>query len=155
MCLPLALPTHHFYASCTEERGDREFVILSTFPSLTKLTCSEDKSEHAGLARRLAQLTSFAVAVPNYRLTKPETPHRHPAHAEDLLQFLDFVLGWEGPQGVAKPYDASRIYVFGHSCSAHMLTSILLTPPADSFPTLAPSTRLLESVHLPLEPLVH
>ncbi|KAJ3551995.1 hypothetical protein NM688_g4390 [Phlebia brevispora] len=104
---------------------------------------SEDKADHAELARRLAQLTSYPVAVPNYRLTKPETPLRHPAHTEDLLQFLNFILDWDGLQGLdGRPYDPSRLYVFGHSCSAHMLTSILLIPPTGSASAASHPSRL-------------
>ncbi|KAK7693622.1 hypothetical protein QCA50_003191 [Cerrena zonata] len=108
---------------------------------------SEDKSEHAVLAQRLAALTSFPVAVPNYRLTKPETPIKHPAHAEDVLHFLHFLLDWEGPKESGRPcYDSERFYLVGHSCSAHMLASIFLSPiPPTAFPTLEPSGRLLEA----------
>ncbi|KAH9934638.1 Alpha/Beta hydrolase protein [Fomitopsis serialis] len=91
---------------------------------------SEDKAEHAGLARRLAAHTNFPVAVSNYRLTTASTPIRHPAHAEDLLAFLHFLLTWSGPHTSTPtpPYDPTRLYLIGHSCSAHMLTSIFLQP---------------------------
>lgn len=89
----------------------------------------EDKSEHALLARRIANLTSFPVAVPNYRLTTFSTLHiRHPAHAEDLHEFLKFILDWPGPEPPSK-YDPGRLYLMGHSCSTHMLMSIFLSPP--------------------------
>lgn len=107
--------------------------------------------------------------MPNYRLTKPETGLlKHPAHTEDLLAFLHFVVEWEGPgdgrrpgevdqeqggEGESErerrgPYDKREIYVLGHSCSAHMLTSILLSPPSSSpgFPTLEPSPQLLAAI---------
>ena len=92
--------------------------------------------------------------MPNYRLTKPETPIKHPAHAEDVLQFLHFLLDWEGPSDyVQKPaYDPKKLYLVGHSCSAHMLASVYLSPsptsPTTTFPgleNLEPSERLLES----------
>ncbi|KAI0818549.1 Alpha/Beta hydrolase protein [Irpex lacteus] len=90
---------------------------------------SYDKSDHAPLARRLASLTSFPIAVPNYRLTTSSTPHiKHPAHAEDLHEFLKFILDWSGPEPPSK-YDPGRLYLAGHSCSAHMLMSIFLSPP--------------------------
>lgn len=111
---------------------------------------SEDKAKHSELARRLARETACAVAVPNYRLTTPETGLKHPAHAEDLLAFLEFALRWEGPCGPKHPqYDPSQLYLVGHSCSAHMIASILLVPPADApktFPSLAPSDALLAAV---------
>lgn len=132
---------------------------------------SEDKSDHASLARRLASLTSFPVAVPNYRLTTSSTPHiKHPAHAEDLHEFLKFILDWPGHEPPSK-YDPRRLYLAGHSCSAHMLMSIFLSPPPprprtqDSnstapptytttrepthiyfFPQLIPSPRLITSI---------
>ncbi|EMD38427.1 hypothetical protein CERSUDRAFT_48501 [Gelatoporia subvermispora B] len=107
---------------------------------------SEDKADHAALARRLAAHTRFPVAVPNYRLTTSDSPTQHPAHAEDALAFLEFLLTWEGPDG-QRPYDARRLYPLGHSCSAHMLNSILLAPATDdaSFPSLTPSPALLSA----------
>lgn len=97
---------------------------------------SEDKAEHAGLARRLAVRTGFPVAVPNYRLTTLSTPIRHPAHAEDLLSFLQFILTWSGPHTSTSTlfYDPTRLYLIGHSCAAHMLTSIFLQPPEPALP---------------------
>ncbi|GBE82015.1 Kynurenine formamidase [Sparassis crispa] len=109
---------------------------------------SEDKADHAQLARRLAALTRCPVAVPNYRLTTPITPLFHPSHAADLRRFLDFLLTWPGPGPAARapPYDPARLYLLAHSCSAHMLSSILLAPPPRSsaaYPVLAPSPALL------------
>ncbi|KZT11240.1 alpha/beta-hydrolase [Laetiporus sulphureus 93-53] len=95
---------------------------------------SEDKAEHAPLARRLALRTRFPVAVPNYRLTTSATPIRHPAHAQDILEFLEFLLSWSGPDLASDraQFDPSRLYLIGHSCSAHMLTSIFLQPRASA-----------------------
>ncbi|PCH38104.1 alpha/beta-hydrolase [Wolfiporia cocos MD-104 SS10] len=99
---------------------------------------SEDRADHAILGRRLTANTGFPVAIPNYRLTTPTSPLRHPAHAEDILAFLEFLMTWRGPSSSATtaspPYDSRRLYLIGHSCSAHMLTSIFLAPPS----TLAP-----------------
>ncbi|KAH9951872.1 alpha/beta-hydrolase [Amylocystis lapponica] len=109
---------------------------------------SEDKADHAPLARRLAAFTRCPVAVPNYRLTTPATPLHHPAHSEDVLRFLTFLLTWPGPApGTPPPYDPSRLYLVSHSCSAHILTSIFLTPPdpAAAYPSLVPDPRLLAS----------
>jgi acetyl esterase/lipase len=113
---------------------------------------SEDKADHADLARALAQRAGCAVAVPNYRLTPNEPPPppaaglRHPAHAEDVLAFLSFIRAWTGPDASspspsrALSYDPSALVLLGHSCSAHMLACIVrdsseatpsLTPPAD------------------------
>lgn len=111
---------------------------------------SEDKANHSVFARQLVLKTSCSVVVPNYRLT-PQRPTKdnylhHPAHAEDILLFLNFLLRWEGPKGLpAKPYDLRRIYLIGHSCSAHMLTSIFLDSSLIT-PTLAPPPSLLRAV---------
>ncbi|KAH9966721.1 Alpha/Beta hydrolase protein [Russula dissimulans] len=107
---------------------------------------SEDKSDHGALARRLAAYTSSPVAVPNYRLTKPNNQLQHPAHAQDVLQLLTFLLSWPGPGPQRRqfpPYDPNRIFLIGHSCSAHMLACILLD---SSEPTLVPSPALLRAV---------
>lgn len=88
--------------------------------------------------------------MPNYRLTVPETQLKHPRHAEDLLAFLEFITAWDGPSALGhRPYDPSRLYLVGHSCTAHMIASVLLVPPPDSpisFPSLSPSETLLVSI---------
>ncbi|KAI0302088.1 Alpha/Beta hydrolase protein, partial [Russula brevipes] len=125
---------------------------------------SEDKRDYGVLARSLAAYTSCAVVVPNYRLTQPpgdssnnNNSHQpqHPAHAQDVLQLLTFLLSWSGPQphqdGSSRvqsfqsspPYDPHRIFLVGHSCSAHMLACILLD---SSEPALVPSAALLRAV---------
>ncbi|KAL4254067.1 AB hydrolase superfamily protein [Abortiporus biennis] len=108
---------------------------------------SEDKADYAFLARQLAARTSLPVAVPNYRLTKPTSPIQHPEHSKDLLTFLHFILTWHYPSDVepgSRAFDPNRLYLIGHSCSAHMLTSILLQPPIDD-DILKPSQKLLHS----------
>ena len=93
------------------------------------------------------------MAVPNYRLTQTAPDNnsnsnvvQHPAHAQDILQLLTFLLSWSGPgpgpQGHGI-YDPNRIYLLGHSCSAHMLACILLDS-AES--ALVPSAALLQAV---------
>ncbi|KAI0306523.1 Alpha/Beta hydrolase protein [Multifurca ochricompacta] len=105
---------------------------------------SEDKEEYSDLARSLAVHTSFPVVVPNYQLTKPDHKVQHPAHAQDILQLLTFLLSWSGPpECQVIPYDPHRIFLMGHSCSAHMLASILLKSLETS---LVPSSALLQAV---------
>lgn len=108
----------------------------------------EDKSKHELLARRLASVTSYPVAIPNYRLTTPKSRLQHPAHAEDLLAFLHFAVDWDGPVEMPRPYDRTKIYAIGHSCSAHMLTAIFLegTSTHAPLPTLTPSSHLMSSM---------
>ncbi|GLB35040.1 putative alpha/beta hydrolase fold [Lyophyllum shimeji] len=111
---------------------------------------TEDKGEHRKLARDLATATGFPVAVPNYRLTPRDPPDdnhfRHPGHAEDALQALIFLTTWKGPSAVGRPiYDPNRFYLMGHSCGAHMLSSIFLDSSSVT-PTLAPPPSLLRAV---------
>ncbi|THH26949.1 hypothetical protein EUX98_g7238 [Antrodiella citrinella] len=116
----------------------RSSVVLSSSSSHhSPFFHSEDKADHAALARSLAAATHCPVAVPNYRLTSPATPHQHPVHARDILSFLHFLVHKYSPP--------SAIYLIGHSCSAHMLASIFLAPscPPD---TLTPSPDLLRAV---------
>lgn len=68
---------------------------------------SEDKSQHAALAARLATRTNCVVAVPNYRLTPSDSPPpsdpsyapyvRHPQHARDILRALCALIGVPQP----------------------------------------------------------
>ena len=113
-------------------------------PSLTRST-SEDKADYADLARSLARRTRCPVAVPNYRLTSPQSPIQHPAHASDLLRFLHFLFHapdaqHANPAHTQPPRPPPGLVLIGHSCSAHMLSSILLSGP---FPELEPSPQLL------------
>lgn len=126
----------------------RSFSCLSDPPVLLVFSLhSEDKLDHAQLARRLVAWSSYPVAVPNYRLTSPSLPHKHPLHAQDLLRFLHYLLEPKGPDDVLRSFDSSRLYLLGHSCSAHMLTSIFFQPPLLAIPdsSLIPSSILLGS----------
>ncbi|PFH50666.1 hypothetical protein AMATHDRAFT_192811 [Amanita thiersii Skay4041] len=110
---------------------------------------SQDKKEHADLARDLATRTKYPVVVPNYRLSPREpTEHNlfhHPGHASDILECLTFLLTWEGPLGLGSVYDPQQIYLIGHSCSAHILSSIFLDSSSIT-PSLTPPNLLLQSV---------
>lgn len=100
--------------------------------------------DHSALARSLTAYTSSPIIVPNYRLTDSSDKLRHPAHAQDILQLLTFLLSWSGPQGCQfLPYDPNRIFLMGHSCSAHMLACILLDSSESS---LEPSSALLRAI---------
>ena len=106
-------------------------------------TGSEDKLQHAQLARNLAIATSFPVAVPDYRLSPRagDPVFIHPAHAQDVLQFLNFILSHP-----SSAFDPGNLTLIGHSCSAHMLSSIFLDSSAVT-PSLSPSSpELLHSV---------
>lgn len=111
---------------------------------------SEDKSDpaHIATATALAARTAYPVVVPNYRLS-PKVPtdgpiFLHPNHTADILEFLKFILEWNGPEG-KRPYDPKRIVLIGHSCSAHMLSSIFLDSTAVT-PELTPTPELASAV---------
>jgi acetyl esterase/lipase len=103
---------------------------------------SEDKADHAYMARELVQTSRCAVAVPNYRLTRAETPLLHPAHAVDVLAAFSFLLSWGGttPPGSTIPripYDNTQLHILAHSCGAHIVSSVLLDS-SMFFPKLTP-----------------
>jgi len=96
---------------------------------------SGDKSDHAEMAKQLVRSASCTVAVPNYRLS-PRIPTaadflHHPAHAEDVLASLNFLLHWSPSTSdeILPPYDRSKLVLVGHSCGAHILTTIFLQAP--------------------------
>jgi len=110
---------------------------------------SEDKRDHTDLARKIAKNTQSVVLVPNYRLTPKEpTPANkiyHPAHANDILLFLTRMLVWDGPPGANIEEALKEIYLVGHSCSAHMIASIVLDSTSIT-PSLNTPTRLLDAI---------
>ena len=113
---------------------------------------SEDKSDHATLARRLALSTGYPVAVPNYRLSSADIILHHPEHATDILRFLEFICTASAAQSSSDPansesygvtaadsrnipglpHQPQRLLLLGHSCAAHMLCSIFLDMPSSS-----------------------
>ncbi|KIY50946.1 alpha/beta-hydrolase [Fistulina hepatica ATCC 64428] len=116
---------------------------------------SEDKADHTFLAERLARRTGCWIAVPNYRLSPQDSQNpsvKHPAHAEDILQFLTFVtrpswcppIAHENNTELAAGWDGQLI-LMGHSCSTHMLSSILFDSTAIT-PSLRPPPDLLAAV---------
>ncbi|KAG7092344.1 hypothetical protein E1B28_008705 [Marasmius oreades] len=144
------------YHTDTDRDPLREFDFYPSHHCHRPLLCfvhggawrSEDKKDHASLAQKLVEATGCPVAVPNYRLT-PKTgedgpPFHHPGHAQDTLQFLTFILTWQ-PADSAALFDHRRLYLIGHSCSAHMLSAIILDS-SDVNPTLTPTKNLLTAV---------
>ena len=121
---------------------------------------SEDKADHAQLAIRIAQRTRCCVALPNYRLSSQSNTVHHPTHAGDVLAALEFLISPRDPissrqsssaglnltlDPQAPPYRTDEIYMIGHSCGAHILTSILLDSSKPT-PSLTPSHKLLDAV---------
>ena len=106
---------------------------------------SGDKAEHVGLATRLATLTGCTIALLNYRLTprapSPETLLYHPAHARDVLDGLELLVSC-GSGEEWRRYDRGSFFIIGHSCGAHILTTIFLDTTSTT-PSLTPSPSLL------------
>ena len=136
----------------TEGHGDRKLTFPLYGPlSLTHcfLCRREDKSHHTDLARRIAKSTQSVVLVPNYRLTPkeptPENKVYHPSHANDILLFLTRLLVWDGPPGTDIQEALKEIHLIGHSCSAHMIASIVLDSTSIT-PSLDTPARLLDAI---------
>ncbi|KAJ7632527.1 Alpha/Beta hydrolase protein [Roridomyces roridus] len=100
----------------------------------------EDKSDHAPLASLLVAASNCPVLVPNYRLTTAKNNLRHPAHAEDILEFLIFLPTCDAISTAGRP-----IYLIGHSAGAHIIASIFLDSSAVT-PSLTPPPALLQAV---------
>jgi hypothetical protein len=88
--------------------------------------------------------------VPNYRLTPvnptPEDTLHHPAHTEDILLFLSYLLTWPEPiASLISSDEPPKIYLIGHSCSTHMLACIFLDTTSIT-PSLSPSTNIMQAV---------
>jgi hypothetical protein len=128
------------------ELGVRKFRSNVKLP-LAAVAHSEDKAEYRDLAIRLCTRTKYPVVVPNYRLTRNQQANfQHPRHAEDLLQFLEFLRVYNGPDLAQRgPIFNQGFYLMGHSCAAHMLSAVILDSSATS-PSLTPSLHLLEAI---------
>lgn len=86
---------------------------------------------------------SASVPEPELELTLPAVPVQivHPVHAKDLLTALEYLIKGFLAGGAEEKLHFSRLFLVGHSCSAHMLASIFLASP-NTF-ALAPSPALL------------
>lgn len=98
---------------------------------------SGDNQNLHPFASRLVKNHNIPVALVNYRLTTPATHDIvHPLHAHDVLDALNFILSHPSLE-----FDHSSIHLAGHSCGAHILSSIYLNSPS-----LSPPMPLLSSV---------
>ena len=102
---------------------------------------SGDKADLHKFANNLIEHVSCAVALVNYRLTTRSQHMLHPAHSEDVLKALEYL---QNNTEVSLIYDRSKIHLAGHSCGAHILTSIFLDTDSVT-PSLKPSSRLLDA----------
>lgn len=107
---------------------------------------SEDKADHKGLALSILNHSRCPVIVINYQLSpRKETDGpavHHPKHALDVLSALVFIQEHGSTKlGIPRP-TLDNIYLVGHSCGAHMITSIVLDAQSDLYPIHTPSTLL-------------
>lgn len=94
---------------------------------------SGDKSDHKELAQNLVEISGLPVAVPNYRLSPriPPPPNsavrpiKHPEHAQDIVAALSAI---KESDALDNKDRSRKLYLVGHSCGAHMLSSIMLDP---------------------------
>ena len=144
-------PTSLFQSSFlfTAEHGEGTITFASFIGlHLTRLSHSGDKSEHHILARNLVEATGFAVAIPNYRLsprqsTSIEPPFRHPGHVDDIVSALITIHSWEPPSTAAVRLDSNTMHLVGHSCGAHIISTILMKA---RLPSAEPTQPLPETV---------
>lgn len=113
-----------------EEHGEG---VVHVIPLKLRWTSSlsGDKSEHEILAQNLLEASNLPVAVPNYRLSARDTSpgegtFKHPLHAQDIALALRVIKESSQIMGIA---DSERIFLVGHSCGAHMISTLLLDPP--------------------------
>jgi len=117
---------------------------------------SGDKSEYVNLSQQLASRSGCAVAAVNYRLSPGISPDpatgyflHHPAHATDVLTALEYFVSTDLDDIVHRPWKhtPSNIFLVGHSCGAHILTSLFLRDPNPTeSSTATPSAALLAAV---------
>lgn len=109
--LDLYLPSRAAYAAVSPAHSSPPplFVYIHGGAWITG-----DKRQYHALGRALAG-SGVAVAVINYRLSNDGATH-HPAHALDAAQAISWLWRHAGQMG----FDASRIYVGGHSAGAHI-----------------------------------
>jgi acetyl esterase/lipase len=79
-----------------------------------------DKSDFGWLGAQLAS-QGYLVAVVNYRLSPAV---QHPAHVQDVAA----AVGWLVRNGQSYGGDPSRLYLFGHSAGAHLVSLVTLDP---------------------------
>ena len=81
-----------------------------------------DKDLYANLGKTLAGFYDFTVVVTNYRLSNEDGGNAvHPDHIQDVARAFSWV-----KKNIAAYGDANRVYLFGQSAGAH-LVSLLAT----------------------------
>ncbi|KAG8748714.1 Kynurenine formamidase [Ceratobasidium sp. 414] len=103
---------------------------------------SEDKSDHEGFALRILQASSCPVIVVNYQLSPYNATDgpavHHPAHALDVLAALSFIKQHGATKLEIPQSSLNNIYLVGHSCGAHIITSLVLDAPPGPYSITTP-----------------
>ncbi|CAE6433862.1 unnamed protein product [Rhizoctonia solani] len=98
---------------------------------------SEDKANYKALALKILEKSNCPIVTVNYRLSpRKETDGpavRHPRHALDVLEALVFIKEHGSSQLGIPQSVLDNIYLVGHSCSAHIITSIILTTDSELY----------------------
>eukprot|EP01112_Ceratiomyxa_fruticulosa_P019772 TRINITY_DN655_c0_g1_i2.p1 TRINITY_DN655_c0_g1~~TRINITY_DN655_c0_g1_i2.p1 ORF type:complete len:287 (+),score=76.32 TRINITY_DN655_c0_g1_i2:259-1119(+) len=79
-----------------------------------------DKTEFSNVGLAFSK-SGFAVAIVNYRTSKRVHNFEfvHPMHTQDIAHALKWLL--EPTQVEKYGYDSNNVYLFGHSCGAHIV----------------------------------
>ncbi|CAE6425024.1 unnamed protein product [Rhizoctonia solani] len=107
---------------------------------------TEDKADHKALALNILKKSNCPVVAINYRLSpRKETDGpavHHPRHTLDVLEALIFIQEHGSSQlGIPQPI-LDNIYLVGHSCGAHMITSIILTTESERYTVPTPPSLI-------------
>eukprot|EP01132_Coremiostelium_polycephalum_P004753 gene4753-5931_t len=82
---------------------------------------ARDKKEYENLGEFFAR-NGIAVAVINYSLTSDSRQNCYPQHNIDLFHALNYLYNNVGDC----KYNRDNIYLMGHSCGGHMISSVYL-----------------------------
>jgi acetyl esterase/lipase len=113
-----------------------------------RFSTREDKSDHEVLASNLLEHSGCPVILINYRLSPPRKNAgpavHHPAHALDALEALKFIQEHGSTQLGIPQSTLSNLYLVGHSCGAHIITSIILDAQSESSKIDTPPSLLAD-----------
>ncbi|KAG2222633.1 hypothetical protein INT45_008297 [Circinella minor] len=135
--------THHYYTNEKAQFKELDLYIplnnntISKSPLLVFIHGgawrSEDKADHVPLAQQLVA-HGFPVALINYRLSLYEEDNKdkklppkvqHPMHIQDAKEAIDFLIQYGEKEAC---FNASKIYLIGHSAGAHIAMMLTLDP---------------------------
>jgi acetyl esterase/lipase len=117
-------------------------TIRPSVITTSNIICRGDKGNHRILAQNFIDATGLPVAVPNYRLSPADITLvsadsvRHPTHASDIVRALMAIKTSSELTAIA---DTDNLYLVGHSCGCHMISTIMLDSPHGQSIPLNPS----------------